>query len=58
MVGEQTYRVWRMYMAANAKAFASGKIGIIQALFSRADEDSVAHLPLTRADIYGELPAQ
>ncbi len=57
MVGEQTYRVWRMYMASCAKAFATGKIGIIQVLLSKPDEGGVAHLPLTRADLYqGRLP--
>ncbi len=52
LVGEPTYRVWRMYMAGSAHGFASGRVGIIQTLLSRQSKGGSSHLPLTRADIY------
>jgi cyclopropane-fatty-acyl-phospholipid synthase len=52
IAGEQTYRVWRMYMSGSARAFASGKIGIIQTLSSRTDGSGHTNLPLTRNDLY------
>lgn len=52
LVGEPTYRVWRLYMAASARAFATGKIGVIQFLFSKPDHDGTSGLPLTRSDLY------
>jgi cyclopropane-fatty-acyl-phospholipid synthase len=52
MVGEATYRVWRLYMSASASGFASGKLALIQALFSKPDASGKTELPLTRADLY------
>ncbi len=52
LVGEQNYRVWRLYMAACARAFATGRIGIIQTLLSKPRPDGSSGLPLTRADLY------
>ena len=52
LVGEETYRVWRLYMAASAHGFARGDIGLIQALFSKALPDGRTDLPATRADLY------
>jgi cyclopropane-fatty-acyl-phospholipid synthase len=52
LVGESTYRVWRLYMSGSAAGFASGKLSLIQALFSRPGPDGPAELPLTRADLY------
>jgi cyclopropane-fatty-acyl-phospholipid synthase len=52
VAGEQAYRVWRLYMAGSARAFAIGRIGIIQALFSKTGEDGLSDLPLTRKDLY------
>lgn len=52
LVGEQTYRVWRLYMAGSAHGFASGKLGVIQTLLSSPGKSGNAHLPLTRADLY------
>lgn len=52
LVGEQRYRVWRLYMAASAHAFASGQIGIVQMLLSKSDGTGRAALPLIRADLY------
>ncbi|MGB3683956.1 MAG: cyclopropane-fatty-acyl-phospholipid synthase family protein [Rubrobacteraceae bacterium] len=58
LAGEQTYRVWRLYMAACARAFAKGRIGVVQTLFSKADKNGVCQLPATRADLYREWPAE
>lgn len=52
MVGGQAYRVWRLYMAASAYAFASGKLSLAQVLLGRPDENGRVEIPRTRADIY------
>lgn len=39
LVGEATYRVWRLYMAGSAHAFDTGKIGLVQVLFGKQDRD-------------------
>jgi cyclopropane-fatty-acyl-phospholipid synthase len=52
LVGEQTYRVWRLYMAGVAHGFASGTLGIVQTLFSKPREDGSTTLPWTREDLY------
>lgn len=35
MVGRPTYRVWRLYMAGSAYAFASGRIGLVHELYRK-----------------------
>ena len=57
LVGEPTYRVWRLYMAASAYSFAAGRNSLIQALFSKPGPHGASDLPLTRADIYAQEPA-
>jgi cyclopropane-fatty-acyl-phospholipid synthase len=52
IAGEMTYRVWRLYMSGSARAFATGRIGVIQTLFSRNDGAGRSRLPLTRKDLY------
>jgi len=52
LVGAQTYRVWRLYMAASAHAFETGKISLAQVLLARPDEHGHVNVPRTRADIY------
>ncbi|MBX6333707.1 MAG: class I SAM-dependent methyltransferase, partial [Gemmatimonadaceae bacterium] len=52
LVGEETYRVWRLYMAASAQAFASGRIGLAQVLLARPDREGRVRIPATRADLY------
>ena len=39
-------------MAACARAFATGRIGVVQTLFARSDEDGLCPLPPTREDLY------
>ena len=52
LVGERTYRVWRLYMAAAANGFNTGSINIVQTLLSKPTQDGRSGLPLTRHDIY------
>jgi cyclopropane-fatty-acyl-phospholipid synthase len=52
MVGDYTYRVWRLYMSAGAEGFTSGRINIVQTLLSKPDDAGRSFLPLTRADLY------
>jgi cyclopropane-fatty-acyl-phospholipid synthase len=51
-VGEEIYRIWRLYMAASAYGFASGRLAIDQVLLAKPTTGGSANIPLTRADIY------
>jgi len=50
-VNEATYRVWRLYMAACALEFESGRVGIYQILAARRAAGNLP-LPLTRRRLY------
>jgi cyclopropane-fatty-acyl-phospholipid synthase len=52
IVGEQTYRVWRLYMATTTLGFQSGRLTLIQTLFAKPLPDGSADVPLSRADLY------
>jgi len=52
LVGEQTYRVWRLYMAASAHGFDHGNLAIYQTLLAKPDASGRAGVPLTRRDWY------
>ena len=52
LVGEPTYRVWRLYMSASAYGFRTGRIGIIQSLLAKPRSDGSVELPRTRGDLY------
>ncbi|MGI8547834.1 MAG: class I SAM-dependent methyltransferase, partial [Gemmatimonadaceae bacterium] len=52
LVGEQTYRIWRLYMAASAFGFASGRLSLAQLLLGKKDDHGHVDIPLTRADMY------
>jgi len=54
LVGDRTFRVWRLYMAASANAFAMAKINIVQTLLAKPDERGHSDIPLTRADLYAK----
>jgi cyclopropane-fatty-acyl-phospholipid synthase len=51
LVGEETYRVWRLYMAACALMFERGGLGVYQVLGSLRHQGEWP-LPLTRQDVY------
>ncbi|HEV7389487.1 MAG TPA: cyclopropane-fatty-acyl-phospholipid synthase family protein [Gemmatimonadaceae bacterium] len=57
LVGEHTYRVWRLYMSASANNFAKAGINIIQTLLAKPDASGKSDIPLTREDIYSGLTA-
>ena len=52
VVGEPTYRVWRIYMAGAARGFATGRLNVAQTLLSKPRSDGASGLPLTRANLY------
>jgi cyclopropane-fatty-acyl-phospholipid synthase len=52
LVGERTYRVWRLYMSAAAYGFRTGGLNLVQTLLSKPDAEGRAEIPLTREDIY------
>ena len=52
MVGEHTYRVWRLYMAATTLGFASGRLTLIQTLLAKPHPDGSVSVPPSREDIY------
>jgi cyclopropane-fatty-acyl-phospholipid synthase len=53
LVGDKTYRVWRLYMTAAANGFSTGSLNIVQTLLSKPAPGGRSGLPLTREDIYG-----
>lgn len=54
LVGEETYRVWRLYLAASAHGFDCGELAIYQTLLAKAGPDGRSGLPLTRDDWYAD----
>jgi cyclopropane-fatty-acyl-phospholipid synthase len=52
LVGERTYRVWRLYMSAGAYGFRTAEINIVQTLLSKPAPGGRATVPLTRDDLY------
>ena len=52
LVGDETYNVWRFYMAGSAHGFATGRQGLVQMLLAKPMPDGRAAVPLTRADLY------
>ena len=51
LVGDTTYRVWRLYMTASSRAFSAAQLNVVQTLLSKP-RDGRASLPLTRRDLY------
>jgi cyclopropane-fatty-acyl-phospholipid synthase len=51
LVGERTYRIWRLYITACAMQFEQGATGIYQILATHKGNGLPA-LPLTRRDLY------
>ncbi len=54
LVGAHHFRIWRLYMAASANAFAKANINIIQTLLAKPDGQGKSGIPLTREDIYAD----
>ena len=55
LVGKHTFRVWRLYMAASANAFASAAINVLQTLLAKPDAHGHSNIPLTRDDLYADV---
>jgi cyclopropane-fatty-acyl-phospholipid synthase len=51
-VGEERFRVWRIYMAGSAHAFERGWLSLWQLLGGKAHADGRLPHPLTREDFY------
>jgi cyclopropane-fatty-acyl-phospholipid synthase len=54
LVGNHTFRVWRLYMSASANAFTKAAINIIQTLLAKPDAQGHSNIPLTRDDLYAD----
>ncbi|HEV7366455.1 MAG TPA: cyclopropane-fatty-acyl-phospholipid synthase family protein [Gemmatimonadales bacterium] len=52
LVGEGTYRTWRLYMSGCASRFTSGRMALDQVLLAKPNSGGQVSLPLTRADLY------
>ena len=51
IVGDATYRVWRLYMTASMHGFATGRLNVLQTLLAKPERGR-ANIPLTREDLY------
>jgi cyclopropane-fatty-acyl-phospholipid synthase len=51
-VGDERYRVWRIYMAGSAHAFDRGWLSLWQILAGKANPDGRLPRPLTREHVY------
>jgi len=49
---EQTWRVWRLYMAGSAQGFRIGRLGLFQSLLAKPRTDGSLDIPATRRDLY------
>jgi cyclopropane-fatty-acyl-phospholipid synthase len=54
LVGNHTFRVWRLYMSASANAFATASINILQTVLAKPDSRGHSNIPPTREDLYAE----
>jgi cyclopropane-fatty-acyl-phospholipid synthase len=52
LVGEGRVRTWRLFLAASAQGFASGRTGVSQALLARPKSSGAVDLPWSRAHLY------
>lgn len=57
LVGEQRFRIWRIYMAGCVQGFAQGGVTIHQVLASKQASPGLSPLPWTREHLYGAGPA-
>jgi cyclopropane-fatty-acyl-phospholipid synthase len=52
IVGNVTYRVWRLYLAASARGFATGRLSVVQMVLAKPDALGGNVVPLSRKDLY------
>jgi cyclopropane-fatty-acyl-phospholipid synthase len=55
LTSDVTYRVWRLYMSAAAHGFRIGRIGIVQSLLGKPDDNGRVDIPRSRADLYSNM---
>lgn len=51
-VGEEAYRLWRLYMAGSSHGFQRGHLSVYQTLLAKTDAFGTAQVPLTRKNWY------
>jgi len=49
-VGEEAYRLWRLYLAGSAHGFQRAHLSVYQTLLAKTDAFGTARVPLTRAN--------
>lgn len=49
LTDERTYRTWRLYLTASAYGFATGRLNVVQTLFSKPTAGGETELPRRRA---------
>ncbi|CAG4883652.1 putative fatty acid methyltransferase [Georgfuchsia toluolica] len=54
LVGEEKYRIWRIYMGGSAHAFSRGWMSLHQVLAGKVHEDGSLPYPFTRDHLYAE----
>jgi cyclopropane-fatty-acyl-phospholipid synthase len=54
ITNEKTYRIWRIYMAGSAHAFATGRLNVYQTLLLKTSDHGQSGLPLTRKGWYND----
>ncbi|WP_019587915.1 SAM-dependent methyltransferase [Deinococcus apachensis] len=52
LVGEERFRLWRLYIAACVNGFRGGQLDLYQSLLAKPDEEGRVELPPSRADVY------
>ena len=52
LVGERTYRVWKLYMSAAAYGFDTAGLNLAQTLLAKPGPDGDSKMPLTREYMY------
>jgi cyclopropane-fatty-acyl-phospholipid synthase len=57
LTNQETYRIWRLYIAASVHAFSIGRVNLYQTLLVKPLR-GFSGVPLTRADWYREWPAE
>jgi cyclopropane-fatty-acyl-phospholipid synthase len=51
--GDESYRLWRLYMAGSAQGFRTGRMGVFQSLLAKPGKEGRVQLPPTRRYLYG-----
>ncbi|OLV15943.1 SAM-dependent methyltransferase [Deinococcus marmoris] len=51
-LGEQRFRLWRLYLNACVPAFERGNLQLFQSLLAKPDAERRAHVPFSRGDLY------